>query len=165
VRRFDAPLARFLRRVVGNATADDVRNATMLRAYQHAWQFRGGSAKAWLFRIGWREALRARSRARDLAEAPLDGALEYTDPAPRPAENAMRSEEQAHVRASFERLAPPDRALLWLCVVEAMPLEQASRVLGQPASTLRYRFARALERVRTDLQQNEFTPSHPAKLP
>src|SRR5262245_9663900 len=55
VRRFEQPLYRFLRRVTGcPQTADDVRTWTYLRVYEKASQYRGGSARAWVFRIAWR---------------------------------------------------------------------------------------------------------------
>lgn len=157
VGRWDAPLGRFLQKVAAGAEADDVRNATFLRLYSRASQFRGGSVKAWIFRTAWRLAQNARRNAIDVRSVSLEQASELLDRAPRPDANVMDTEEHARVRASFVMLDSRDRALLWLCVVEAMPLEQVARVLDEPPSTLRYQFTKALGRIRKNLTNSELS--------
>ncbi|MFN0204941.1 MAG: RNA polymerase sigma factor [Planctomycetota bacterium] len=157
VNRWDAPLGRFLQKVAAGAQADDVRNATFLRLYSRASQYRGGSVKAWIFKTAWRLAQNARRNATNVRSVSLDQAGESLDRAPRPDASAMDIEEHARVRASFVMLDSRDRALLWLCIVEAMPLEQVARVFGEPPSTLRYQFTKALGRIRKNLTNSELS--------
>lgn len=157
VRRWEAPLYRFLLRVTGSdGLAEDVRQATFLRIYEKSGTFRGGSASVWIFRIAFRGAVRARRReqvSRRLLAAPASD----TDllPSPEPiGEGAEACEERSAVRAGLAELSEADRALLWLCVVESMPLDAAARVLDTPASTLRYRLSRALARLRAGVRKH-----------
>lgn len=151
VRRWDGPTDRFLCRVLPRDLACEARNATFLRVFTKAGSFAGGSAKAWLFRIAWRCACNVRRAQGRIANAIEDCEQPIFDAGPSPDAAASLDEERGAVRASMGKLATTDRALLWLCVVESMPIEQAARILQIPPSTLRYRFARALERVRLDL--------------
>lgn len=151
VRRWEGPLFRFLRRTTGSdSLAEDARQVTLLRVYRHASSFRGGSVPAWLFRAAYRAAssLARRDARRD---APLDAALELHDAAPSPPANASAVEERDALARSLARLAPEDRALLWLRVGEGLTLDETSRALDVAPSTLRYRFERAIERLRRDL--------------
>ena len=153
VRRFETPLFRFLCRVTGSPDhAEEIRSWTFLRVFKKAHQFQGGSVRAWVFRIAWRGALNLRRReSAQRAMAPLDAAngLEESDPAPDVSLGSR--EESERLRAVLSRMDPHTQALLWLCAAERMPVEEASRVLHRPASTLRYQLSKALERARHEL--------------
>jgi RNA polymerase sigma-70 factor (ECF subfamily) len=154
VRRFEQPLFRFLRRVTGSPqTADDIRTWTYLRVYEKARQYRGGSARAWVFRIAWRGAVNALRRERGRrAERPWS--LAGTELAAAPPVDAALDlrEEGERLRQVLDAMDGRTRALLWLCAAERMPLEEAARVLRRPASTLRYQLNKALERARREMR-------------
>ena len=79
---------------------------------------------------------------------------ERRDPLPEPGDLVARLEERDLVRGALHRLDPADRALLWLKVAEALTYEEIADVLGGRASTLRYRFVRALRRLKREVTGN-----------
>jgi RNA polymerase sigma-70 factor, ECF subfamily len=152
VRRWEGPLFRFLRRTTGSETlAEEARQLTFIRVYTRAGQHRGGSVPVWLFRTAYRVARNADRRVARSRSAPLAHGDEIPDPAASPDARLLEAEEQAALRQSLKKLAPRDRALLWLRVGEGLSLEETARVLRAPASTLRYRFVQALARLRREL--------------
>ncbi|MBL8692946.1 MAG: RNA polymerase sigma factor [Planctomycetes bacterium] len=157
VRRWETPLYRFLLRVTGSdGLAEDVRQSTFLRVYEKAGNFRGGSAMVWIFRIAFRGAVRARRREQ-VSRRLLVGPVPDAELLPSPesfGDCAEAAEERSAVRAGLAELSEADRALLWLCVVESMPLDAAARVLDTPSSTLRYRLGRALARLRACVRKH-----------
>jgi len=154
VRRWEGPLYRFLRRVSGSETlALDARQTTLIRIYTRAGTYRGGSVPVWLFRTAYRVASnlkRGEARA-SLAPIEEDGGVAHASPPPD--DLVAQDEERAAVRGALEGLSPPDRAILWLRVAEGLSGAEAARVLGESPSTLRYRFERALRRLRTGLSR------------
>lgn len=153
VRRFETPLYRFLCRVTGSPDhAEEIRSWTFLRIFRKAHQYQGGSVRAWVFRIAWRGALNLRRRESGLrAMAPLEAAAALEGASPAPDVSLGSREESARVREVLSRMDSHTQALLWLCAAERMPVEEASRVLHRPASTLRYQLSKALERARREL--------------
>ncbi len=152
-RRWEAPVYRFLLRVTGSpSTAEEARHLTLVRVYTHASGFRGGSVKTWLFRIAYSVALNlVRDEARATFRA-LEDAERLVDPSASPDAEVADAEERQRVRLALDRLDEGDRALLWLRVAEGMTFEEVAGALGAPASTLRYRFTRALRRMRRQLR-------------
>ncbi len=156
VHRWEAPLHRFLRRVTkSDSLAEEARQWTWIRIHEKAGSYRGGAARVFLFRTALRCALRVLERERSRRAEPLESAAQVESAAPRPDQQAASRETHASVRICLDRLPPTDRALVWLCVVDATPLEEAARILRRPASTLRYRLTRALEGVRRELVPRE----------
>ena len=154
VRRWEGPLYRFLRRVTGSdALAEDARQVTLLRAYHHAPRFRGGSVAVWLFRTAFRSARNLARGAERGRAVGLDAAAHVRDAGPSPAACAVAAEQGDALARSLARLEPDDRALLWLRVAEGLSLDESARVLRAPASTLRYRFERALARLRREIAE------------
>lgn len=179
VARFDVPLDRFLRRFLPPEAACEVRNTTFLRVYQHAKELRGNSVKSWIYRIAWRcacserlklvngadPALRAmQSGSGDFERTAARGAQTdggpgqdldaYPGSQPEPQTLLMADEERDGVRDAMATLEAGDRALVWICIVESMPLEEAARILQKPPSTLRYRLGKALAAVRAHLEKS-----------
>ncbi|MBI3820027.1 MAG: RNA polymerase sigma factor [Planctomycetes bacterium] len=156
VRRNEAATGRFLARVLPADRVHEARNTTFLRVFTKAGTYGGGSVKSWIFKIAWRcaaDLLREGGADRRATTTTADDALPARGLAPDAA--AALDEERFAVRLSYEKLDAEDRALLWLCVVEGLALDHAARILQKPPSTLRYRLAKALERVRSDLVRTD----------
>ena len=153
VRHWEGPLQRFLVRLVGNAVlAEDARQLTFLRIYTRATQYRGGSAKSWIFRVAYSVGLNVRRGESRRAAETLELHDLLADEAATPDVDAVFGEQRDAVRVALDRLDDSDRTLLWLRVAEDLSVREIGRVLDQPPSTLRYRLVRALDRFRKELK-------------
>ncbi|WP_436656465.1 RNA polymerase sigma factor [Actinoplanes sp. URMC 104] len=131
--------------------ADDLVSIVFLEA----WRRRGdvelvdGNALPWLYGIArrtvqhrWRTALRHRRALDRLGAAPA--APDHAD------EVAARLDDErelARLREAFERLRPPDRDVLVLCVWQGLTYAEAAVALGVPVGTVRSRLSRARARL------------------
>lgn len=152
LRRWQQPVARFLTRLLGRSDlAADLCQEVFLRVYLAGPRYREqGAFSTWLYRIALNAARDAGRRARLpavplLAEQPASG--------PSPASACEQRELTRAVTQALAELPAPLREVLVLRHYEDMNFEDMARVLGTPASTLKSRFAVALTRLRTSLQQ------------
>lgn len=157
--RYESRVDRFLRRILSPSSVPAARNAVFFTIYSKAASFRGGSVAAWIYKIAWRAALNTRREEWGGSSLEIVDHDQFSDPTPGPREQAECAEASLQLQQALSKLSAMDRAIVWLCVVESMPLEQVARVLRRPASTLRYRFLRALEHVRAEMLR---TPPVPA---
>ena len=144
VRRWEGPVARFLARYGCNSeqVADGVQDV-FLRVYRAGASYQPRAAfSTWLFQIALNLARDAARRRRP--NAPLDGC-----------------ETVAAVDQALAALPEPLRVVLVLRHYQGMSFEEMSRVCATPASTLKSRFAVALEKMRVLLQplQSDFKES------
>jgi RNA polymerase sigma-70 factor, ECF subfamily len=157
VERWRRPVARFLFRYSGRADlVQDQCQEVFLRAYQSGPRYREtGAFPGWLFRIALNVARDAGRRRRD--PAPLAEA-DPVDPTA-PVETVCRRRElaDAMARAAAE-LPEPLRVVLALRHDEELSFEEIARLTGAPASTVKSRFAAALARLRTRLEQLGYGP-------
>jgi RNA polymerase sigma-70 factor, ECF subfamily len=153
VRRWEGPVARFLARYSNNPeqTADGLQEV-FLRVYRAGHGYRPKAAfSTWLFQIALNVARDAARRHRPMA--PLDG-YEPIDDA-EPSATAFSREAKNAVDRALARLPEPLRVVLVLRHYQGMSFEEMSRVCATPASTLKSRFAVALEKLRSLLQPLE----------
>lgn len=155
VRRWQQPVARMLARLVGqNEVVPDLCQEVFLRVHQAAPRYREeGFFATWIYRIALSVARDAQRRRRPLES--LNG-----EPPDRSqgADRVCRQREAAQaVTAALKELPAPLREVLVLRHYEQMNFEEISRLTGTPASTLKSRFAAALERLRIRLQQLGWT--------
>lgn len=152
VRRWEAPISRFLARLCDAGLVADLCQEVFLRVYQARGRYReNGTFSTWIYRIALNVARDAARRQRHTPE-PL------WDHEPPAVEEMVSAEcerrETAHVVASaLGELPSPLREVLVLRHYEDMSFEQMARLLGTPASTLKSRFAVALDRLRKRLEQ------------
>jgi RNA polymerase sigma-70 factor (ECF subfamily) len=152
VRRWQGPVARFLSRLVGrHDLVADLCQEVFLRLYLARERYReSGAFSTWLYQIALnvaRDAARKdRRAARHLPEPPT----EVQDLA---AARYERRELAEAVARALAELPPPLREVLVLRHYEGLTFDRIARVLGAPASTLKSRFAAALERLRPKLEQ------------
>ncbi|MCZ7421210.1 MULTISPECIES: RNA polymerase sigma factor [unclassified Micromonospora] len=147
--------------------ADDLVSIVFLEA----WRRRGevelvdGNALPWLYGIArrtiqhrWRTAVRHRRALERLA--PASATPDHAE------EVAGRLDDERHLtrlRAALERLRPPDRDVLLLCVWQGLTYAEAAVALGVPVGTVRSRLSRA--RSRLDAETESLTIVDPATCP
>jgi RNA polymerase sigma-70 factor (ECF subfamily) len=153
VTRWQQPLARFLGRYVGRADAvPDLCQDVFLRAYQAGSRYREtGAFSAWLYRIALNVVRDAGRRRRREPMQILNCELRASAPS---SEAVYERHELANsVTEAIAELPDELRLVLVLRHYEAMNFEEIARLTGTPASTLKSRFAVALNRLRIRLRE------------
>lgn len=145
VRRHQAMVRGFLRRLCGSATyADDLAQETFVRAWRKINDFQGKAAfRTWLCRIAYTQFLQ--SRRAELRRLARDtAALGETDML-----GDLRREAQA--RLDLDRalagLAPDQRAVVALCFGEGMSHAEAAAALDMPLGTVKSHALRGRQKV------------------
>jgi RNA polymerase sigma-70 factor (ECF subfamily) len=161
VRRWQQPMARFLFRLTGDATQTaDLCQEVFLRVLTARDRYHeNGRFSAWLYRIALNIA-RDAARRRRIPAAELTEAIDQREPV----EDVCRKRELASLVArAVAELPEPQRVVLVLRHDEGLSFEDIARMTGTPASTLKSRFAAALDRLRVRLRElgcgpEEITP-------
>lgn len=156
VRRFEAPLHRFLWVRMGSAQdAEELCQETFLRAwtrietYQPRWQF-----STWLFTVARRLAASHRRSAAPIASNPD---LEHTAGSVMdPGESAGQREEGVRVwQLAAQVLTPDQRSALWLRYGEELSIDEIAHTLGRRPVAVRVMLFRARERLAQRLASRE----------
>jgi RNA polymerase sigma-70 factor (ECF subfamily) len=152
VRRWEQPIARYLARQVGRTDlVPDLCQEVFLRVYRAGPRYReAGAFSTWLYRI-------ALNLARDAGRRRPQPQL-LTDQRPQagsqaPEERGEQQELAECVALGLADLPSPLREVLVLRHYEGMNFAQMASLLGTPASTLKSRFAVALNRMRVHLER------------
>ena len=150
---FADELRRFVLGVVRDRSlADDVMQATFLKAVERGHEARAETAKGWLFRVAWNEALAARRRqaGRDRHERRLAGIRPRDDPGP----DAwlIRGETVEAVRGAIAGLPEEQRRVVLARIYEDKTFAEIAGESGLPIGTVLTRMRRALERLRRTLK-------------
>lgn len=150
-------------RIMGeeDAAADAVQEA-FVAAFHNIRAFRGGSFRAWLFRIvtnACYDELRQRKRRPSTSLEPLDDAGEeiespqwLADPSEGPEDALMRSQLAKAIQHCLEGLPIEYRTVAVLVDVQGMDYDEAAQVIRKPLGTVKSRLARARLRLRNCLQ-------------
>lgn len=142
-------LRRLARALAGQgADADDLVQLALERALARATQWRPDAAlDKWVFAIArnaWRDELRARGRAQRLFAPEEDGALMADGSGTQPA-------HQLELAMALATLAPDQREVVALVLVEGMSYGEAAELLRVPVGTVTSRLARARTTLQTHL--------------
>lgn len=154
-------------RLTGSAeSASDVTQETFVSAFKHLHGFRGGSLRAWLFRIATNAAYdmirKARSRPAESLEAWQEapsrsrtvGANVQT-----PEGEAIRTELLDHVKRGLLTLPAEQRAVVVLVDVQGFSYEEASTATNVSLGTVKSRLSRGRGHLREYLlSQGELLP-------
>jgi RNA polymerase sigma-70 factor (ECF subfamily) len=152
-------LYRHVLRVIGEPSdAEDIVQESFISAWRSLSGFRGGSFRAWLFRIGTNRAIdtiRARRRRGELPLEPSENEepewAEPADPGPGPAELASQSEAVGAVEEALRSLPAEQRAALLLRDVEGFDYAEIARITAVEIGTVKSRIHRARVAVRNAL--------------
>jgi RNA polymerase sigma-70 factor (ECF subfamily) len=146
VERYQAPIARYLRRLVGEtALAEDLTQETFLKAYLAILKTDSDLAlRPWLYRIATNEAKMYFRRRRLIRFLPFLGDRHQV-PAP-PAEEGLG--ERDLVRQALARLPKDYASALLLYLVEGFRHQEVGAILGISPEAARKRVARGSEMFR-----------------
>jgi RNA polymerase sigma-70 factor (ECF subfamily) len=153
-------------RIMGeHAAAEDATQEAFISAYRNIRRFRGGSFRAWLFRIvtnACYDELRRRKRRPQIS---LDGSDREEDDrfegrwerttgsATDPHAHSERSELARAIQDCINRLPADFRAVVVLVDVQGFDYKEAAQVVDTPVGTVKSRLARARARLRDCLKR------------
>ena len=142
-------LRRFaLVRTAAAAQADDLVQATLLKAWEHRFRFEDGTNLiAWLFTILRNTHLNQSQRMRREIED-VDGAIAGTLSSAPDQEHRIALSE---LQGALETLPEDQRDTLLLVTVDGLRHEEAAAILGCQVGTVKSRVSRARERLATAL--------------
>ncbi len=148
VERYQAQLARYLYRLVGNEqTALDLAQDTFLEAYRSLHTLRSDLAlRAWLFRIATNRAIEVHRRRRRIQWLPLLGGAQAREaPGPTPEEACG---EHDLVMQALRRLPRDHAACLILHHHEGFTYGDVAAIVGISSEATRKRIARARDQFK-----------------
>lgn len=132
-----------------DADAEDAVGEAVLKAWQAYGRLRDkGAVRPWLLRITANCAYDQRRRSGRVTYTGDLGALDRAAESPEPAHDLWQA---------VCALAPDHRAVVTLFYYEDMSLREISRTLGLPEGTVKSRLARARNRLKELLQEEEST--------
>jgi RNA polymerase sigma-70 factor, ECF subfamily len=158
VRRWQQPLARFLYHLLGRQdVVPDLCQEVLMRLYQAGPLYReAGRFSSWLYRIALNVA---RDHARRARRLPVPVQVpELVDSRARPDRPCDEQEAHELLAEAVAELPQPLRLVLVLRHYEELSFEEIARLTGTPASTLKSRFAAALGKLRSRLQELGWGP-------
>jgi RNA polymerase sigma-70 factor, ECF subfamily len=140
-----------LRTLGDREEAADALQDALLSAYRRADSFRGeAQVTTWLHRVVVNACLDRVRRKAVRPTVPLPGSGEPDEPAARRDDLADR-ETALDVEAALARLPAEQRAALVLVDLQGLPVDEAARVLGVPAGTVKSRCSRGRARLAVSL--------------
>jgi len=149
-------LLKYLERLLGDAErAEDVCQESFVRIWRKAALFdpQRGSFRAWLYRAATNLAFNQLApRSVRIRSLPEDMPVR-DERASEPAKDASTVENARLLRAAFDRLGPPDRAILLLRHLEERPVVEVALLLGIPEGTVKSRCFYALRKLRLLLEE------------
>ena len=151
LRAVQPSLQRYLVRLVGTQTADDLLQDVFITICRKlAWLRDPKLFRPWMFRIASRAAFRYLKRTRRRLEDPIDDTVMEWAVVP-----DVRLPEGGDLRQLLgnDKLSPPSRAVLVLHFEEEMTLAAIAAVLEIPLGTVKSRLASGLATLRKQLQK------------
>jgi RNA polymerase sigma factor (sigma-70 family) len=146
-------LRRFVLGVVRDPDlADDVMQATFVKALEHGHEARSETSRGWLFRVAFHEALASRRRASTLEKGQrrLAGFRPRLDDPPDAP--LIRAEAVAAVREALRALPEEQRRVVLARMDEDKTFAEIARETGLPLGTVLTRMRRGLEKMRKALR-------------
>ncbi len=153
-------------RILGDAdSAADAMQDSFIKIYNRIHQFRGGSFKAWLFRVvintcydRMRGDRRRRAKLLDGDEILPEHDYRLIDGKPTPHDHAESSELMRMMMAEIRKLPKEQQQVLLLCDVEGLAYHEAAAVTGSNLGTVKSRLSRARAKMRDALTKNGIVP-------
>ena len=131
--------------------AKELSQQASLTAMQRLPNYHGlAPFNAWLHRICELTVLGQWRRRR--RELPLDGVGEQPDQQPDPAKELMQAEHRDRVRKAIDRVGGGEAEVIRMHCLEELDFGEISRRTGIPIPTLRTRFYRGMEKLRSILR-------------
>ena len=151
-------------RIMGEAdSAADAAQEAFISAYKHITYYRGGSFRAWLFRIvtnACYDELRRRKRRPAVSldeltnsdDGPDDASALLVSKEESPEAYVQRREIRAAIQNCLDRLPEDMRAVVVMSDVQGLDYAEIAESIGTALGTVKSRLARARARLRDCLQ-------------
>jgi RNA polymerase sigma factor (sigma-70 family) len=149
------------------ALADDVHQRVFMQAFRDLRRFQGRSTiRTWLFGIARHRVLdAARARRRTLRRCAGPPHAHPPDPRPPLSESLDDLRLRDALVLSLERLDDKVRTALLLRYQQGFTFEEMALICHEKAGTLAARVARALPRLRADIESRIRSPPHTYLIP
>ncbi len=163
VRRYQRRVFGLALTVVGDpATAEDVAQESLLRAWRHSsvYDARRGSVERWVLTIAKRQAIDALRRRRDRPVDPMsmvERAAAETDATL--AERVEAGDRRAVVVAALRDLPVEQRRAIVLAALHGRTAREVGEIEGVPLGTAKTRIRSALIRLRDSVAEREGEPT------
>ncbi|SRR6266404_466751 len=166
-RRYEERIFRLACRITRNAAiAEDVRQSSLLKAYEHLHQFQGRSKfSTWLLRIALNASLMSirRTARREVSlddDAGAPGvAQELATADPNPEQACLQNEMRARLHAAIDKLSPRLKTVLLLHSVDGLSGREIAHVLELTEVAVKVRLYRARARLKAMLEPKLRRPS------
>jgi RNA polymerase sigma-70 factor (ECF subfamily) len=157
VERYEQVVAATVIGMLGSGPeAEDVGQETFIRFYASLNRFREeASLKTYLTRIAINLSLNSIKRRKRFLSRHVEGDLVETielDSGAGPADRAESREVREVVRHAIDRLAPKQRAVVTLRLIDGYSTRETAEILGLPEGTVLSRLSRALKKLQPQLQ-------------
>ena len=168
VERCQRPLYNLcLRMLASPEAAEDATQDAFIHAFRSIRTFRGGSFRAWLFRIGanacYDEMRRRRARPADSLDEPHgedDRPVDVPDTAPVPDEHMERKELAEALQEALSRLPADQRLAIVLADVQGLDYSEIAVAMDCSLGTVKSRISRGRRQLRIILRaRGELLPS------
>lgn len=134
--------------------AEDVVQDTFIKVMRSLPTYRGdGPIAAWLYRIGYREAIAASRRRKETPVDPEEMLRRGDRPVPGVEETVLAGELIRRLDAAIAQLSEPLRATFTLRDVEGLSTVEVAQALDVSESAVKMRLARAREALRVQLKE------------
>ena len=151
VERYQRPVYNLcLRMLTAPQAAEDATQDAFIAAYRALDSFRGGSFRAWLFRIAtnacYDELRRRRSRpilSLDEPQGAEQLPLDLPHPGPTLEEHAQRLELARYLQEALDALPVDQRLAIVLCDIQGFDYSEIAEITGASLGTVKSRIARA----------------------
>ena len=165
VERYQSQVLNVAWRVVGSrASAEDVTQETFISAYRAIGKFRGGSLRAWLFRIASNLGVDLLRSSKRRPEDSLDQSLEnpgfqVASREESPEQSAVRGELASHIHQAILKLPDDQKSVLVLIDVQGLSYEETAEATGASIGTVKSRLSRGRAKLRDYLvERSELLP-------
>ena len=154
VERYQSQVLNVSWRVVGSfASAEDVTQETFISAYRAIRKFRGGSLRAWLFRIAFNLGVDLLRSSKRRPEDSLDESLEnpsfqVASKEESPEQAALRGELGDYIQRAIMTLPHDQKSALVLVDIQGLSYEEAAEAMDASLGTVKSRLSRARSKVR-----------------
>ncbi len=142
-------------RILGDRhLAEDVVQETFIKVIRALPTYRGeGPIAAWIYRIGYREAITMSRKRRDDVTDP-DSAVFANLPAAESVEDTVMSMDLVErIDVAMGSLSEPVRAAFTLRDIQGLPTREVAEILDVSQSAVKMRLARAREALRVQLKE------------
>jgi len=157
VERYQREVYNLSLRMLGNAqAAEDATQDAFIAAFKGISKFRGGSFRAWLFRIAanaCRDQLRSLRRRPTTSLDALPLELELDRHTPSPEEYALSRELGEEIRRALSALPADQRLAVILRDILGLDYDEIAQATASSLGTVKSRISRGRARLRHHLEQ------------